>query len=67
MTGNDILKLTMSDVDQVRISVTFPNAASGLDASFFNFESTTISVPGIAADSVVEFYTGQVVVALGKF
>jgi hypothetical protein len=67
MTGNDIMKLTMSDVDQVRISVTYPNAASGLDAGFFNFESTTISVPGIAADSVVEFYTGQVVVTLGKF
>ncbi len=67
MTGNDIQKLTLSGVDGVRISVTFPNGPSGFDAGFFNFESATIEVPNIVADSVVEFYTGQVVVTLGKF
>jgi len=67
MTGNDIQKLTLSGVDGVRISVTFPNEPSGFDTGFFNFESTTIEVPNIVADSVVEFYTGQVVVTLGKF
>jgi hypothetical protein len=72
LTGNGISKVTQSGVDQVIISVSFPKAASlGFDSSFFNFKSTTItlnntSTPKMPSNSVVEFYIGKVVVAIGQ-
>jgi hypothetical protein len=72
MTGSDIVKVTASNVDQVRITVTFPNEGSpGFTSDFFKFDSTTITlssstVPKINAGSVVEFYIGKVVVSLGQ-
>jgi len=72
LTGNGITKVTRSGVDEVRISVNFPKAAShGFDSSFFNFNSTSItlnasSTPKLPSNSVVEFYIGKVVVAIGQ-
>jgi hypothetical protein len=71
MTGNDITKIVRSGVNQVRITVTFPNTGSGFDPGFFNFDSTTITlnnstVPRITANSVVEFYIGKIIVTLGQ-
>jgi hypothetical protein len=71
MTGKDITKIVESGVNQVRLNVTFPNAFSGFDQSFFHFESTTITltnstVPRITNNSVVEFYIGKVIVTLGQ-
>ncbi len=72
LTGNGISKVTQSGVDQVSVSVSFPQAASlGFDSSFFNFNSTTInlnstSTPKMPSDSVVEFYVGKVVVTIGQ-
>jgi hypothetical protein len=72
LTGDGITKVARSGVDQVQISVSFPKAASlGFDTSFFNFNSTTItlnntSTPKLASNSIVEFYVGKVVVALGQ-
>jgi len=72
LTGNGISKVTKDHVDQVIISVSFPKGASlGFDSSFFNFKSNTItlnstSTPRLPADSVVEFYVGKVVVAIGQ-
>jgi len=72
LTGNGITKITRNGVDQVSISVSFPKAASlGFDSSFFNFNTTTItlnasSTPKLPANSVVEFYIGKVVVAIGQ-
>jgi len=65
MTGSDIIKVTQSEVDQVRITVTFPNVGLGFDSGFFNFDhvSETIDLPD---ESVVEFYTGKVIVTLGQ-
>jgi hypothetical protein len=65
MTGDDIVKITRSDVSYVRISVTFPNAASGFDSNFFNFDHNSETVH-LTAGSVAEFYIGNVVVSLGK-
>ena len=65
MTGDDILKIARSDVSYVRISVTFPNAASGFDSNFFNFDHNSETVH-LTAGSVAEFYLGNVVVSLGK-
>ena len=66
MTGSNITKVIRSGVDQVRITVTFPNEGSlGFDSGFFNFDhiSETIDLPD---DSVVEFYMGKVIVSLGQ-
>jgi hypothetical protein len=66
LTGDGISKVTRSGVDQVRVTVTFPEAASlGLDSSFFQFQSDSITLT-LPTDSVVEFYTGKVVVAIGQ-
>jgi len=72
LTGNGITKVTRSGVDQVVINVSFPKAASlGFDSSFFNFNSTSVtlnasSTPKLPSNSVVEFYVGKVVVAIGQ-
>ncbi len=72
LTGNGITKVTRSGVDQVIISVSFPKTESlGFDSSFFNFKSTSItlnasSTPQLPSNSVVEFYVGKVVVAIGQ-
>jgi hypothetical protein len=65
MTDNDITKVVANNVNQVRISVTFPNVALGFDADFFNFDhisETVTLLPG----SVVEFYVGKVIVTIGQ-
>jgi hypothetical protein len=70
LTGSDVSKLTKSDVDKVRINVTFPYASQGYDSTFFNFESTSkvVNITDSPADSsVVEFYIGKVVVSLGLY
>jgi hypothetical protein len=72
LTGNGITKVTRSGVDQVILSVSFPKAAPlGFDSSFFKFNSTSItlnasSTPRLPSNSVVEFYVGKVVVAIGQ-
>jgi hypothetical protein len=64
MTGNDIIKIVKSGVDQVRITVTFLDAGIGFDSDFFNFDhlSETITLD----NSVVDFYVGKVIVTLGQ-
>jgi hypothetical protein len=69
VTGDGITKITASGVDQVKIDLSFPN--SGFTSSFFNFNSTSITLnnttnPQITANSVVEFYLGQVIVTIGQ-
>ena len=72
LTGNGISKVIKSGVDQVIISVDYPKAEDlGFDSSFFNFKSSTVtlnstSTPRMNANSVVEFYVGKVVVAIGQ-
>jgi hypothetical protein len=71
LTGNGISKVTQDQVDQVTISVSFPQASLGFDSSFFNFKSNTItlnstSTPKLTSNSIVEFYVGKVVVTIGQ-
>jgi hypothetical protein len=71
LTGSGVTKLSVSDVDQVTISIGFPQAPSGFNSSFFNFKSTSITLnstttPNVPLHSVVEFYIGQVTVAIGQ-
>jgi hypothetical protein len=64
MTGRDITKVVKSGVNQVRITVTFPQTTIGFDSGFFKFDhiSETITLNG----SVVEFYVGKVIVTQGQ-
>ena len=71
LTGDGITKMTWSEVDKVIISVSFPQTASGFNSSFFNFNSTTITLnstsnPQIPPNSVVELYMGKVLVTIGQ-
>jgi hypothetical protein len=70
LTGDGISKITKTGVDQVIITVSFPQTSLGFDSSFFNFKSTTVtldnlSTPKLPPNSLVEFYVGKVIVALG--
>ena len=71
LTGSGISKVTLSGVSQVIITVSFPQASLGFDASFFNFNRTTItlngsSTPKLLSGSTVEFYVGKVTLTLGQ-
>jgi hypothetical protein len=72
LTGEGITKIARSGVDQVTISVTYPQASSlGFNSTFFNFKSQTItlnstSTPKLSSNSVVEFYVGEVRVIIGQ-
>ena len=71
LTGDGISKITKIGVDQVIITVSFPQTSLGFDSSFFNFRSTTVtlnnlSTPKLPPNSLVEFYVGKVIVALGQ-
>lgn len=65
LTGSGITKLTYSNVNQVKISVAFPDQNAGFGSSFFNFSrlNQTVSLP---AGSVAEFYLGGVTASIGQ-
>lgn len=63
LTANDVVKTTIKNVVQVRITIAFPSASQGFSQDFFPFNSTiTLS---LSSNSVVEIYVGKVVVSLG--
>lgn len=64
LTGDGIQKTVKSGVDQIRITATFPKAAEGFDASFFNFHSVTETLT-TSSNSLVELYVGDVQVRIG--
>lgn len=64
MTGNGISKVVKSGVDQIRITATFPKAADGYNAAFFNFHSIS-EIKTVPANSLVELYVGDVQVKIG--
>jgi type II secretory pathway pseudopilin PulG len=64
ITGDGIQKTVKSGVDQIRITASFPSAAQGFDASFFNFHSVTETL-ATSANSLVELYVGDVQVRIG--
>jgi hypothetical protein len=66
MAGTDVTKVILKGVDQIRITVSFPNAGIGFNSAFFGFASTIETYPLTTAGSVVEFYVGNVVVSMGQ-
>lgn len=65
LTGMDITHDIFSNVNNVTITVNFPNALGfGLTSSFFNFAALRQTVM-LGSSSVVEIYGGNVTVSLG--
>ena len=65
LTGVNVQQQIYNNVNNVTISVTFPNAVGmGLSSSFFNFAATSQTVV-LGSNSIVEVYGGSVTVSLG--
>jgi hypothetical protein len=57
---------TVQNVNNIRITVDFPNKGLGFDSTFFNFNSTLANIQ-VPAGSSLEFFTGNVTVSLGVY
>lgn len=67
LTGKNVLRQTISSANNVTIGVSFTGGSgTGLTSDFFNFEKMSETI-NVASDSVVEIYTGEVVVSLGLY
>jgi hypothetical protein len=64
--GKNVTRITESNVNGIRITVTFPNEGLGFGSGFFNFRSTTETL-NVPANSIVEVYVGEVKVSLGLY
>jgi len=60
------LNVTSQNVNQIKITVSFPQSASGFDSTFFDFNSSQTVLP-VPTGSSLEFYTGNVTVSLGEY
>jgi hypothetical protein len=64
LTGRNVSVKTMDGVNSVNISVSFPKSSLGFGEDFFKFDEVE-EVLNFTSGSVIEFYTGEVVVSLG--
>jgi hypothetical protein len=64
LAGNTVSAETEGDVNKIWIHVSFLKDSLGFDEDFFNFESVDEYVD-VPAGSIIEFYTGEVIVSLG--
>jgi len=66
LAGNKVSAETEDSVIKVKIHVSFLKDGLGFDEDFFNFESVDeeVVVPDV---SIIEFYTGEVIVSLGLY
>jgi len=64
ITGQNVYRMAEMSVNEVRVNVTFPNAALGFTSEFFNFETSSV-LYDVPDNSVVEVYLAEVHVYLG--
>jgi hypothetical protein len=64
LTGKNVSVKTMDGVNSVKICVSFPKSSLGFGEDFFKFDKIE-EVLNFTSSSVIEFYTGEVVVSLG--
>lgn len=55
------------NISKIRITVDFPQSALGFDSTFFDFNSSLPDISVVPQGSSLEFYTGNVTVALGEY
>ena len=63
LTGSTVLA-SIESANRTKISLSFPKASLGFDEDFFSFDSVEEEVD-VPDGSIVEFYTGEVIVSLG--
>jgi hypothetical protein len=64
LAGNTVSAETEGGVNKIKIHVSFLKDSLGFDEDFFNFESVDKEVD-VPDGSIIEFYTGEVIVSLG--
>lgn len=64
LAGSTVSRETEGAVNKVKIHVSFLKDSLGFNEDFFNFESVDEEVD-VPDGSIIEFYTGEVVVSLG--
>ena len=64
LAGNTVSAKVEGSVNKIKIHLSFLKGSLGFDEDFFNFESVDEEVD-IPDGSVIEFYTGEVIVSLG--
>lgn len=64
MVGNDVTKVVRNNVDQVKITVSYPSAGIGFNSDFFKFSGNS-TTQVFQPPAVVEFYVGKVIVSQG--
>ena len=65
MVGSEVTKVVRSDVDSVRITVSYPSNGDGFNGNFFQFGENSI-IQSWQSPVVVEFYVGAVEVSIGR-
>jgi len=66
LAGSKVLAETEDSVNKVKIHVSFLKDGLGFDEDFFNFEIVDEEVDDLDG-SIIEFYTGEVIVSLGLY
>ncbi len=66
LAGSGVEVRTESAVNKVKIHLSFPKSTTGFDDSFFNFDGTDKEVD-VPDGSIIEVYTGKVIVSLGLY
>ena len=64
LTGKNVSVKTVEGVNSVNITVSFPKSSLGFGEGFFNFDKR-VEILNVPSGSIIEFYTGEVVVSLG--
>lgn len=64
LTGKNVLVKTESNVNAVKICVSFPRIGEGFGSDFFNFDAEE-EIVNVPEGSIIEFYTSEVSVSLG--
>ncbi|MGD8564784.1 MAG: hypothetical protein PVF96_00340 [Candidatus Bathyarchaeota archaeon] len=66
LSGKAVSAVTEGNVNRIKVRVDFPKTDLGFDGDFFNFDSIEEEV-NVPDGSVLEFYTGEVIVSLGLY
>jgi len=64
LVGDTVAVRTESNVNKIKISLSFPKTGLGFDSSFFKFDSIVQEVD-VPNGSIMEFYSGKVKISLG--
>ncbi len=66
LSGKVVSAITESNVNRIKIRVDYPKTGLGFNEDFFNFDSVEEEV-NVPDGSVLELYTGEVIVSLGLY